>query len=57
MDREMRMAVIVASARWTGTSIVEGALAVLQQVYGRHEFVGSQPSCARCGKPKSDHNR
>jgi hypothetical protein len=52
---ELEMAMMVASKKWPGTSLVDGAMYVLAEIYGPHEHVGkSDEKCTRCGKEKSD---
>jgi hypothetical protein len=50
MDDEMKMAMMVAQHTWRGTSITEGAFAVLADVYSPHDFVGDGNECCRCGE-------
>ena len=52
MTREFQMAMWAASYCWHGTSMVEGAIAILGQVYAPHEFCGDDKDCTRCGQPE-----
>lgn len=51
---ELRRAMIVASGYWRGTSLTDGALHFLAQVYGPHPHQGDAEECSQCGKAKAD---
>ena len=47
---DMQMAMIVASWTWHGAVISDGAIAILNDVYGPHKFCGERRDCSRCGR-------
>ena len=51
---EMKKAMMVASLYWRGTSLADGALHFLAQVYSPHAYQGEAKECSQCGKAKSD---
>lgn len=51
---EMQMAIMVAARTWRGTSLAEGAEAVLAQIYSPHAYQGEAKECSQCGKAKAD---
>jgi hypothetical protein len=54
MNAELKMAMRLAATSWPGTSILDGAMHILAEVYGPHEHIfepdhDGKERCTRCG--------
>lgn len=54
MTSELRMAMTLAANSWPGTSVFDGAIVILAEIYGPHEHIfepdqDGKTRCTRCG--------